>query len=302
MVTFWVITCLIFFAITCMIDPGVITKENHAIHVNLYPFDNFLYNGYRENDTEVSDDDLGVEGQKQDTRQDIGQDTRQDTRRDTRQAQTALAKLMWKLPTCRTCKFVKPARSKHCSMCNVCVARFDHHCPWIMGCVGEHNYRYFVTWLLLNCIMMSYAFYICCQLSQSIIEEKGLWKGQFYNPQTRKVMATTNLMVLQYLTHHYPIIIGTMLLVGVMGFVLILFWGYHFFGLVMTNYTTNETFKRGDERFFVHRRVTSSLMKFEERCYEIHQQNANTSNNVSEQLKEKDERSGNTKRLGIDEN
>ena len=56
---------------------------------------------------------------------------------------------------CYHCKGFKCERAYHCKKCKACVLRRDHHCPWIGQCVGQHNYRYFLQFLIYlpwNCI------------------------------------------------------------------------------------------------------------------------------------------------------
>lgn len=48
---------------------------------------------------------------------------------------------------CTSCIIRKPLRSKHCSECDRCVAKFDHHCPWVDNCIGQDNLKYFVGFI-----------------------------------------------------------------------------------------------------------------------------------------------------------
>lgn len=60
---------------------------------------------------------------------------------------------------CPMCATYKPPRAHHCSRCNFCVLKYDHHCPWLGQCVGFFNYKNYLlvllyTWLLTSWVLL----------------------------------------------------------------------------------------------------------------------------------------------------
>ncbi|KAF9480640.1 ankyrin [Pholiota conissans] len=70
---------------------------------------------------------------------------------------------------CIQCMARKPLRSKHCRVCDKCIARSDHHCPWVWNCVGSNNHRQFllfVSTLVIGIGLFDYLTYACtCRCS-----------------------------------------------------------------------------------------------------------------------------------------
>jgi hypothetical protein len=59
----------------------------------------------------------------------------------------------FKTKMCITCMIIRPLGTSHCRICNNCVERYDHHCPWVGNCIGKNNYRYFYYFLIsFNCL------------------------------------------------------------------------------------------------------------------------------------------------------
>ena len=90
-------------------------------------------------------------------------------------------KISWPLTAgvryCPRCRLIKPDRCHHCSLCNRCVLKMDHHCPWyplclsschcichyvcctlcrINNCVGFSNYKFFFLFLFYTMVLCLY--------------------------------------------------------------------------------------------------------------------------------------------------
>eukprot|EP00922_Rhytidocystis_sp_ex-Travisia-forbesii_P008828 GHVS01012912.1.p1 GENE.GHVS01012912.1~~GHVS01012912.1.p1 ORF type:complete len:449 (-),score=89.47 GHVS01012912.1:159-1331(-) len=151
--------------------------------------------------------------------------------------------LMFTRMDCQTCGTVKPARSKHCALCNHCVARFDHHCVWIGNCVGANNYKLFLLFLLLNSVLCFYGSYLCVCIFWSLTRKLNLWEVTFVDSVTGERMPSSKSLIFSYLTGHHSSLMALLLVCSVFSVVLLCFLTWHLYMALWQNMTTNESFK-----------------------------------------------------------
>ncbi|EFW99734.1 dhhc zinc finger membrane protein [Grosmannia clavigera kw1407] len=125
---------------------------------------------------------------------------------------------------CKKCQARKPDRAHHCSTCRRCVLKMDHHCPWLATCVGLHNAKAFVLFLVYTTLLA----WLCLAASTA-------WVWTEVVNDTTYDSYDDSLMPIQY--------IMLCVISGIIGLVLGLFTGWHIY-LACRGQTTIECMEK----------------------------------------------------------
>lgn len=55
-----------------------------------------------------------------------------------------------KLTRCSRCYVVRVPGARHCSRCQGCILKMDHHCPWVFNCIGQFNQKFFIQFIVYS--------------------------------------------------------------------------------------------------------------------------------------------------------
>ncbi|BFZ53952.1 palmitoyltransferase swf1 [Savitreella phatthalungensis] len=215
-------------------QPGYITADTHTRELYRYPLDGVIFRSApppRDSHNRQADTSKSVEQFAIQSRARHGANTSAaavDGPGDSPVAES-----------CRSCHLPKPARSKHCNLCRRCVSRHDHHCIWINNCVGLYNLRFFLLFLLANCLTIGYAAGTCWWV---LCRWKEREDGRPQLPGTLSPGAIERwIRVLRW----DPLVGGLTILTTTGALLVIVFGLYHLY-LACSGWTTNESLKFED--------------------------------------------------------
>ncbi|CAM8957450.1 unnamed protein product [Rhodiola kirilowii] len=99
---------------------------------------------------------------------------RTDSSRGARKSRTVVVNgVALKSKYCKVCNIFRPPRSSHCAICDNCVQKFDHHCPWLGQCIGLRNYRFYLAFILSSLVFFGYILTFSCWRIHKRIQTSG---------------------------------------------------------------------------------------------------------------------------------
>lgn len=183
-------------------DPGIIPRTAHFEKpIKAYPANkdvhNMNNNGYNHSYSSISNNPMSMHNSQSSMQRNMQFPFRQTINVD---GHVVTHKF------CITCEIARPPRSFHCQVCNNCIERFDHHCPWVGNCIGLRNYNYFLSFLIfLNIYVFYVATYCILLLKEGWLACDDCSNWESFKFMCKEYPVTLTIILFQVLIFWFPV-------------------------------------------------------------------------------------------------